>query len=396
MNKEIINIFQKYIDGQSSQQEINQVLEILEDGLYLAEWDSVLTKDFDEVINAEIEIESISEANYSALHQRILSSINEKPQNRPSSKTITVKLWPKIAIAASILAMISVGTYYFLSQDAFKKQQSITYQNDIAPGKPGATLTLADGRKILIKDALTGNIAEESGVKIYKNKSGQIIYEIVNQNLASTGVNTLSTMRGEQMQVILPDGTLVFLNAESSLQYPTSFIKQPERKVFLTGEGYFEVAKDKFHPFIVKTEQQDVEVLGTHFNINSYTNESNVKTTLLEGSVKVSSDQQTKILSPGNQAINTNGNINLGKVDTELAVAWTNNNFVFDVLNIKEIMRMLERWYNVEVIYTDGIPEGTFWGSVSRFDNISQVLISLEATGNVHFEIKGRKIYVYR
>jgi len=395
VNKEILDIFQRYIDGQADQPEIDQVLEILEDGRYAEEWDSILTKDLDEVINAEIEIQSISATNASALHNRILKSIEHHPQAISLPKTNGIKLWPGIAVAASILAIMSIGTYYFLSQNTFNKQ-TITYQNDVAPGKPGATLTLANGRKILIKEALTGNIAAESGVKIYKNKSGQIVYEIVDHGLAATGSNMLSTTRGEQMQVILPDGTLVFLNAESSLKYPTSFVKQDEREVSLTGEGYFEVAKDKAHPFIVKTEQQEVEVLGTHFNINSYTNEPGVKTTLLEGSVKISADQKTKILTPGNQAVNTNGNINISKVDTELAVAWKNNNFVFDVLSIKEIMRMLERWYNVDVIYTDHIPEGTFWGSVSRFDNISQVLISLEATGNVHFEIKGRKIYVSR
>ncbi|QPH40928.1 FecR family protein [Pedobacter endophyticus] len=395
MNKEIRHIFQRYIDGEASQREIDQVLKTLEDGRYQDEWDSLLTKDLDEVIDAEIEIESISTSNASALHNRILKSIEHQPQAVSLPKINRIKSWPGIAVAASILAILSIGTYYFISQNTLKKQ-TITYQNDVAPGKPGATLTLADGRKILIKEAMTGNIAAESGVKIYKNKSGQIVYEIVDRDLAATGSNMLSTMRGEQMQVILPDGTLVFLNAESSLKYPTSFVKQDEREVSLTGEGYFEVAKDKAHPFIVKTGQQEVEVLGTHFNINSYTNEPGVKTTLLEGSVKISANQKTKILTPGNQAVNINGDINISKVDTELAVAWKNNNFVFDVLSIKEIMRMLERWYNVDVIYTDHIPEGTFWGSVSRFDNISQVLISLEATGNVHFEIKGRKIYVSR
>ncbi|WP_443939738.1 FecR family protein [Pedobacter sp. MW01-1-1] len=394
MNKEIINLFQKYINGEANQHELKQVLQILEAGLYQEEWDALLTKDIDSVLKAEFNINSITDTKALALHSKILNSIDASPVTTVVQKPKRLTLWPRIAVAASLILIASVGSYYFLAQFFDNSSPSITYQNDVTPGKFGATLTLANGKKILIKDALAGDIAKESGVQIYKNASGQVIYKILDEKVAASGINTLSTTRGEQMQVILPDGSLVFLNAESSLKYPTSFVKKTHREVSLVGEGYFEVAKDKAHPFIVKTAQQDVEVLGTHFNINSYANEPNIKTTLLEGSVQVSSGQESKILTPGNQAINTNGNIHLHPVDTELAVAWKNNNFVFDVLDIEQIMRMLERWYDVEIIYTDGIPKGTFWGSVSRFDNISKVLISLEATGKAHFEIKGKKVYV--
>lgn len=320
-----------------------------------------------------------------------------------------ITLWPHISIriaAASIVLTIMAGGYLYYTNKIVNRQSQIAYQNDIAPGKNGATLTLANGQKILVNDALSGNIAEQSGVKISKTEDGMIVYEISGEHSDSqsrgfgeksdpTGHNTLTTTRGEQTRVRLPDGSLVFLNAASSLSYPASFAKLKERKVELTGEGYFEVAKDKAHPFIVKSGRQEVEVLGTHFNINSYVDEAGSKTTLIEGSVKVSSGSLSKLLISGQQAVlSGDGEIALKTVDTETVVAWKNNQFMFDGENIQTVMRMVARWYNVEVEYVGEVTNERFLGGVSRFDHVSKVLKSLESTGKVHFRIEGRKIYV--
>ncbi|SFH51185.1 FecR family protein [Pedobacter insulae] len=307
-------------------------------------------------------------------------------------------LWKRIAVAASIVVCFGLGLYVYQATKEENKGQ-ILYANDIAPGKNGATLTLANGQKILINDALAGNIADQSGVKISKTADGQIIYEIAaspsSPRNGAIQYNTLSTTRGEQVQLRLPDGTLVFLNAESSLKYPTSFTKLDKRQVSLTGEGYFEVAKDKLHPFIVNTDKQEVEVLGTQFNINSYESEANVRTTLVEGSVKVSAYNKSTILKPNEQAIlAADGNIKVTEADVQVAVAWKNNQFMFESENIQVVMRMVERWYNVEVEYVGAVSDEKFWGGVSKFDNVSKVLKSLEETGKVHFRVEGKKIYV--
>jgi hypothetical protein len=302
-----------------------------------------------------------------------------------------IKLWAGVAVAAAI-AIIIFGTGLFYNASQVPKDENFVV-NDVGPGRNGATLTLANGQKILINDALVGNIVIQSGVKISKSANGQIIYEITNSNSNEIAYNTLSTTRGEQTQVRLPDGTLVYLNAESSLKYPTSFARLDERKVSLAGEGYFEVAKDKAHPFIVESNDQNVEVLGTHFNVNTYANEASVKTTLLEGSVKINN----RILKPNQQAVLTNGQIKIQQVDVEHVVSWKNGNFLFEDEPLSSIMRKIERWYDVDVIYDKGInTEELYWGGVSRYDNVSKVLRKLALTGNIHFKIEGRRVTVMR
>jgi transmembrane sensor len=207
----------------------------------------------------------------------------------------SVRLWPRIVAAAAIAVVIfGAGLWYFGDKRISNDGQEIA---DVRPGKNGATLTLANGNKIYISDNKAGKLADESGVSISKTADGQIVYTVVNQDgQSSNAINTLQTSNGEQTQIRLPDGTVVYLNSASSLRYPASFTKLSKRTVELSGEGYFKVSKDKSHPFIVKTGKQDVEVLGTEFNINSYANEPVIRTTLLEGSVKVSGENNVAIL----------------------------------------------------------------------------------------------------
>lgn len=312
----------------------------------------------------------------------------------PIKKT---RLWPRIVAAASVVLVLGAGIFYYATRTD-NPAQTLAYQNDIAPGKNGATLTLADGRKISINEALAGNIAAEAGVKISKTKDGQIIYEVTGNADGALAYNTLSTTRGEQTQVRLPDGSLVFLNAASSLRYPTRFTGQAEREVELSGEGYFEVAKDKAHPFIVKSDGQQVEVLGTHFNVVSYPGSGQIRTTLVEGAVRVMPEHgKAQILKPNQQMVLTSAGAVVKDVEAEYEVAWKEGFFMFNNESLESIMDKVALWYDVQVVYGDvSLKKETFIGTVNRFDSISQVLEVLEQTKVLDFKVQGRKITINR
>jgi len=309
----------------------------------------------------------------------------------------TVKLWPRlVGIAAAVTAII-VGTWFYIRQTAPTQKATAHSEitlNDIAPGKQGATLTLANGKKIRLGNAANGELAKEAGLVITKAANGQLIYEVEKGHGELSKVNTLTTARGETYEVRLPDGTLVWLNAASSLSYATKPNERGERKVKLEGEGYFEVAKDKDHPFVVQTRGQEVEVLGTHFNISSYADDEVEKTTLVEGSIRLSSGGRARLLKPGQQANIKGAGISVEDVDTDQAIAWKNKEFMFQSESIEGVMKAVERWYNVEVIYVGARTKERFTGGVSRYDNVSKVLDIVEFTGASHFKITGRKIYV--
>lgn len=313
------------------------------------------------------------------------------------------RIWPYISAAAVILMVISFGIYFYTESASIPTLQYVKKQNDIAPGSNKAVLTLADGRKISLTDATSGELAEQSGINITKAADGQLLYTISDASSASGKLefNTIETPKGGQYQIVLPDGTKVWLNAASSLKFPVSFTSLKERQVELVGEAYFEVAKEKAHPFIVSTEKQKIQVLGTHFNVYAYKEESAVKTTLLEGSVEVfgtssKSDLHNKVkLSPGEQSISTNNGIEILRVDTEEAVAWKQGYFRFDDESLENIMRKISRWYNVDVYWEDdGTKKETYAAVTTRFDNVSRLLKMLEQTGDAQFEIEERIIKI--
>lgn len=311
------------------------------------------------------------------------------------------RVWPGIAVAAALLCILSIGGYFLLHRSG-DNGTMITAKNDIAPGRNSATLTLANGKQVLLNDAADGQLAAEAGVTITKTKSGELVYTVVgaaeNQE-SNRQFNTLETHKGEQYQVILPDGSHVWLNAGSSLKYPVSFAAQ-QRVVELSGEAYFEVKSQKFKPFKVKTRQQEIEVLGTHFNINAYEDEPVAKNTLVEGSVRVSTPALDRgpggalILKPGQQSVLVGNKVEVVQANLEEAMAWKNGYFMFNSENIKSIMRKVSRWYNLEVIYEGEVPDETFSGVVDRFANVSQVLKKLELTNRIQFKIEGRRIIV--
>ncbi|WP_421942362.1 FecR family protein [Pedobacter sp.] len=297
--------------------------------------------------------------------------------------------------AAIIVIAASFSMFFFLN-----KKKDHVYTADVLPGNNKAILTLADGKKISLSDAVTGDIAEQSGISISKTADGQIVYSIAKTaNVEDDRKNTISTPNGGEWKIKLPDGSLVWLNAASSLTYSLNIATAKQRSVELQGEAYFEVAKDKAHPFIVSTSRQKVEVLGTHFNINSYPDEQVTKTTLLEGSIRVlhNKTQEAEILQPGEQSIVSAAGIKVNEVDTDEFVAWTKGYFMFNNERQESIMRKLARWYNVEVEYADEAARNVmYYGTVSRFEKVSKVLRKFEQTGEVRFDIKASKIIVHK
>ncbi|WP_158275246.1 FecR family protein [Pedobacter sp. HMWF019] len=301
--------------------------------------------------------------------------------------------WITVAAAASIVLVVSAGLYIYRGQTSGSANSLKAYLNDVPAGSNKAYLTLASGKKIPLSNSSTGTLAVEAGVKITKTNDGQLVYTVSDQGKkAERAYNRIETPRGGQYQLHLPDGTKVWLNAASSLKYPASFAALNERRVELVGEAYFEVAKDKSHPFIVSSGTQEVEVLGTHFDINAYPDEQIVKTTLLEGAVKLN---RQVVLKPGEQSVWTGKKFSVREVNVNDVIDWKNGEFAFNNEPLSDILKKVSRWYDVEIIYAHP-PEHmpTFTGSISRFENVSSVLNMLEETSTTRFTIEGRRIIV--
>ncbi|MXO05315.1 FecR family protein [Flavobacterium sp. HBTb2-11-1] len=322
-----------------------------------------------------------------------------------AQKTKVISLWPRVAVAASIAVLLGAGIFFFAKPETGAKQENIQIvekAKDIAPGGNRGILTLSNGKQIVLSDISSKDIIakeDQDEVTIKMDANGVITYvinpdaDISKEN--GNSFNTLSTPTGGQYNIVLADGTKVFLNAVSSIKYPTQF-NGDQRVVELEGEAYFEVAKNKNKPFIVKSDKQSIEVLGTHFNVHAYNNEATVKTTLLEGSVAVSSKNQRAILKPGQQSnISDNAaKITIREVDTEAAIAWKNGRFKFDNADLKSVMKQLERWYGIKVEYRRDVSDVRFNGGTFRNKNLSEVLKVLELS-NIQFKVEGKTIIVY-
>jgi transmembrane sensor len=338
--------------------------------------------------------------------ERIKSRLIETIQDK--SEVSNQKRWQLLATASMILILLAGGFYYFLQAPKVKPEVVKTpavvapVSNDLAPGGNRAILTLANGSTIILDHATKGIISTQGNMKVEKLDSGLLAYNI-NENIIGKNeelfFNMISTPRGGQYQVTLSDGTNVWLNAASSIRFPVKFIGT-ERKVTVTGETYFEVAPDPTKPFKVKVATTEVEVMGTHFNINAYDDEAAIKTTLLEGKVKVSVARENappsaKYLLPGQQSgISNRGEIRIVKnADTEEAVAWKNGRFQFKSADLKSILRQLARWYDVDIEHRGNV-DLHFTGQITRNDSVSKVFEKLKLTGEVNFNIEGKKIIV--
>ena len=347
------------------------------------------------ILSFEISQEEVPEE----IKRRIWQAIVLKSQNRRIIKMKSRNWW---MVAASVLIiLIGALTFAYFHKTGNKQNQDVAKiskpKSDIAPGGNKAVLTLANGNTIVLDSAQNGTLSQQGNAKVVKQGNGQLVYQ--KDEKGDPGIvqfNTITTPRGGQYQLVLADGSKVWLNAASSIRFPTAFTGN-KREVTITGEAYFEITHDASKPFHVSVNGAEVVVLGTHFNVNDYEDAGKMKTTLLEGSVKISRGNENVTIAPGEQAQinNSSDKIVIKKnVDIEEVVAWKNGKFIFQDADITGIMKQLERWYNIKVSYVGNPTKEQFEGVISRNVNISQILKMLEKTGAVKFEIKGREVIV--
>jgi transmembrane sensor len=377
---EFIKLYQKYLEGACTPEEIKK-LEAYHDDL---NWP-------DETWPEELGDRKLI---VSLLQDRIQESIGVTSIKR---HRWFISSWFKIA--ASVLILIAIGLFFWKDseqENSKKRIYTVVKAQKILPGSNKAYLTTANGSIITLDGAANGVLVAQSGVTVSKIGEGLLRYAGHSKSsVPDTGFNLITTPRGGQYQVELADGTRVWLNAATSLKYPASFTGK-QRKVELSGEAYFEVAKNPSKPFLVTVNGITVQVLGTHFNIMGYNDEKAVKTTLLEGAVKLAFNGHTALLKPGEQGLlNKSQNaFDVNNVDVDDVVAWKNGFFAFNNEDIQTIMKRVSRWYDVDVVFPENFKRKNFGGTMSRFKDVSEVLKSLELTGSVHFKLEGRRITV--
>ena len=391
--KELTSLAEKWLNGTITQEE-----------------ERLFNQWYDQNLDQDIIMETADE-NPEAFRERVLARIKTTIREGQQPAYSIGRRILRIAAAAAVLLL--AGSAYFWFRQVPQKKAAVAKVYDIVPGGNKAVLTLANGQRIILDNAQKGQLAKQGNSNVVKVDSGILAYQVgASSNAASESArlqqaqhnnseadqveyNTLTTPRGGQYRLVLPDGSKVWLNAGSSIKYPTAFTGNV-RQVVITGEAYFEVKHNDNMPFMVKAGDEVIKDIGTAFNINAYEDESTIKTTLLEGAVQVNVGLKSKLLRPGEQSILQAANLNIIRVDTELVVAWKNGQFIFQNDNIQSIMRMVSRWYNVQIVYNRPVPADLFSGVVSRFDNVSTLLQTLEATGRVHFSMERHRIVVSR
>jgi transmembrane sensor len=381
----IAYLYQQYMNGTASAEEQEEWAVLLNN--------TGVQKDIQEIVDASYysmpdhEMKDL-EGNRSEEIFNHITGVSAQPVKRT--------LWPRMAVAASFFIVLSAGIWFYHTESGKGQSGSNQIINDIAPGKNTAKLTLANGKSIDLSDQKTGLVVHAAS---FAYNDGTAVPQTASEKeMESTEALSLNTPRGGTYQVVLSDGTKVWLNAASSLKFPATFSNSAgNRLVELTGEAYFEVAKDRKHPFIVKTARQEVEVLGTHFNINSYTDTGVSTTTLLEGSVHLSGTGLNDNLKPGQKAIlDASHHLRIEPANLKEAVAWKNGYFRFNAARIDEVMVTLARWYNIEVVFEGPVSEEKFSGHISRNIKISEVLNMLSYSKAVKFKVEGRRVTVMK
>jgi transmembrane sensor len=394
-HSQFIKLVRKYIAGKASQKE-----------------QAFLHNYYEQFENRSSEFSDISQEDLSRVKNEMKNAIwsqavsgKAKTEKRGILVYFTENLGRTVAAAAVLIAVFSASLMlWFTGKNKVPVNSSVTRHqpsnqikhNQIQPGFDKAILTLSDGSIITLDSTSNGILSTQSNATV-SNSSGRVVYKGVGISRQEEAFNKIATSRGGQYQIVLSDGTKVWLNASSSLHYPVAFSGK-ERKVELTGEAYFEVAKNPSQPFIVKVKDVDVKVLGTHFNIMSFDDEDKIATTLLEGAVNVTKGDASRLMKPGQQlSCYTAGKIEMkNNVDVGEVIAWKNGKFHFVNADIKTIMRQLSRWYNIDVSYEGEITETMFGGMIGRKENVTQLLKIFELTGKVHFKINGTKITVIK
>jgi len=343
--------------------------------------------------DAETTATAEEEALLGRVHDHLKEHIHSGRQENTNIRRLLIY---RIAAAASILIFLSIGTaYYFLSKQQLKQQIAQNKPMDFKPGSKKAILTLSNGQQISLNDARTGMLAQQGNTIVTKSASGQVVYH-QNKSAEPSAIvyNIITTPRAGYYPLRMADGTVAILDAESSIKYPVSF-NGSERLVEVTGQVYFEVKYNRTQPFKIKVKGQIIEDLGTKFNVNAYDDEPYLKTTLIEGSVRVTKEKQSVLLKPGQQAVTDldENTIHMQTVDTDDAIAWKNGQTSFKNEDIQEIMRQIARWYDVDVQYEGQISKRQFVGGISRTANLSD-LLKILAFNNVHYKINGKTIII--
>lgn len=381
--KELENILKKYLEGRASPEETNFLEKYFD---YLEDQPGLST------LMSEAENKKIERRNWKQLN----AGLDQPNYTIAPHRSPSFNKW-RWLVAASIILAIGWSSWFFVIDKKHEQQQIVQNKatNDIKPpGVNRATITLANGQTVYLDSVAIGALATQGTVKLIKLADGKIAYEAgSNHIIEKPAYNTLTNPKGSQVvDLTLADGSRVWLNAGSSLTYPLSFIEN-ERRVVITGEAYFEVASDKKKPFRVIKGNMQVEVLGTHFNVNAYDDEKNIKVTLLEGAVRLKINEENQMLKPGEQGQVSNTISIIKNVDVEAVMAWKDDRFKFSGVDIETIMRQAARWYDIDIEYR-GKVEGTLSGGVARNVNASQLFHVLELTDKVRFEIEGRKVIV--
>lgn len=387
-------LFLKYLNQRCSPDEMKQLL------------DYFGTSHRDEELLSQLIGEALNEQDTMVVDVETRKRLDTCLENIKANRTMPaeprkIRLNPgysRWAVAAALF--IATCTVFFFTQKSNVNtvKQTASAQVVLKPGTDKARLTLADGTVIDLEEAVNGKLENKDGIAVTKAADGKLVYDAKNGTPVSGAVsyNTLITPRGGQYKVILPDGSAIWLNAASSLRFPTQFVGG-ERRVELSGEGYFEIKKNTKQPFVVVSGGQEVTVLGTHFNVNAYQENHVFKTTLLEGAVKISTAGQSYLLAPGQAANldNSSNDISIAKnVDVDAAIAWKNGRFSFDETNIKEVMQQIARWYDVDIVYKGDFSNVVLTGIIPRGADANQILNLLKGTKQVDFIINGRIITV--
>jgi len=411
MKKDRLHIlFQGYIEQNLSESEETELMQIL-----TGSSDEELKNLVEECYDTLPETYKLKEADSDRIYRLLVKRTSAEVYTQSFRRS---GLFFRIAAAAAVALIFITATLYIFNNDKENPAKEINkiveiakpmekplYKNDIRPGGNKAILTLADGTKVVLDDAREGKLHEQGNTTIIKLDSGRLAYNTRSGSPILEKVlqyNTLTTPRGGKYCVTLPDGTIVWLNASTTLRFPVAFAGKT-RKVEVKGEAYFEVAKNEAMPFIVKAGNSEIKVLGTHFNVMAYADDKLIKTTLLEGSVEIIVQNQSAgeqevpavKLVPGQQAqLDANNSITVVEANTREAIAWKNGFFIFNNEPIESVMQKIARWYDVNVVYETSDNTIVFTGVVSREENVSEVLRLLELTEVVNFKIDGKTITV--
>lgn len=381
-DKKTQEIYQRFLKNEAVATEMDQLFDHFEKAEY-TELHKLISAGFEaELADAPADLQRQTHLN--ELQMKINAKITASEKRRYINWNSPVY---KVAATLFLVAFLSVFIYAYLSRDT-------TVQTEIRPGGNYATLLTGDGKKIALKELSNKEVIKLGGVAIRKTADGHILYTAL-PGTQNTGIwNTIETPLGGKYRITLSDGSTVILNSGSKLEFPVGF-RGAERRVKLTGEAYFEVKKDPSKPFIVSTGESLTEVLGTQFNVSNYPEDGMVKTTLLEGKVRFSSNttKLAKILEPGEQATLKGSNMNVIQVNAADLMAWKDNRFVFKNEELSVIMRQLSRWYNIEVDY-EHLPQRRLYINISAENNLSEVLRMLSVTSELKFNVKGRRVSV--